>query len=97
VAIGRSDFLNQVNNEVIFHSTILRALLDLQAKSLEEDTSVAISDPIASLVGDKRLNENYILQNVNDTRILSIVTQTLKEAFRKHMTKKSLDNGQRLA
>jgi malate dehydrogenase (oxaloacetate-decarboxylating) len=88
VATGRSEFPNQVNNEVIFHS-ILRALLDLRAESLEEDTSVAISDPIASLVGDNRLNENYIIPNVNDTRILSIVTQTLKEAFRKHMTKKA--------
>lgn len=88
MATGRSEFPNQVNNEVIFHS-ILRALLDLRAKSLEEDTSVAISDPIASLVGDNRLNENYIIPNVNDTRILSIVTQTLKEAFRKHMTKKA--------
>jgi malate dehydrogenase (oxaloacetate-decarboxylating) len=88
VATGRSEFPNQVNNEVIFHS-ILRALLDLRAKSLEEDTSVAISDPIASLPGDNRLIENYIIPNVNDTRILSIVTQTLKEAFRKHMTKKA--------
>jgi malate dehydrogenase (oxaloacetate-decarboxylating) len=87
VAIGRSDFPNQVNNEVIFHS--ISALLDLRAKSLEEDTSVTISDPIASLMGDNRLNENYILPNVNDTRILSTVTQTLKEAFRKHMTKKT--------
>ena len=63
-------------------------MVDLRAKSLGEDTSVAISDPIASLLGDNRLNENYIIPNVNDPRILFIVTQTLKEAFQKHMTKK---------
>ncbi|HET7285130.1 MAG TPA: hypothetical protein VFI70_10630 [Nitrososphaeraceae archaeon] len=82
MATGRSDFPNQVNNALIFHS-ILRALLDLRAKSLEADTSVAISEPIASLMGDNRLNENYIITNVNAPRILSIVTQILKKPLEK--------------
>ena len=45
MATGRSDFANQVNNAVIFPS-ILKALLDLRAKSLEEDTSLDISDQL---------------------------------------------------
>jgi malate dehydrogenase (oxaloacetate-decarboxylating) len=47
VATGRSDFSNQVNNAVVFPS-ILRSLLDLRVKLLEEDTLVAIADAIAT-------------------------------------------------
>ena len=87
VATGRSDFANQVNNAVVFPS-ILRALLDLQVKGLEEDTLVAIADAIASLVEDTQLKEDYIIPKVNDPRILSIVTQTMKEAIKRHIERK---------
>lgn len=87
VATGRSDFPNQVNNAVVFPS-ILRSLLDLRVKLLEEDTLVAIADAIASLVGNTQLKENYIIPNVNDPRILSIVTQTMKDAIKRHIGRK---------
>jgi malate dehydrogenase (oxaloacetate-decarboxylating) len=87
VATGRSDFPNQVNNAVVFPS-ILRSLLDLRVKLLEEDTLVAIADAIASLVEDTQLKEDYIIPNVNDPRILSIVTQTMKEAIKRHIGRK---------
>jgi malate dehydrogenase (oxaloacetate-decarboxylating) len=84
VATGRSDFPNQVNNAVVFPS-ILRSLLDLRVKLLEEDTLVAIADAIASLVEDTQLKEDYIIPKVNDPRILSIVTQTMKDAIKRHI------------
>jgi malate dehydrogenase (oxaloacetate-decarboxylating) len=87
VATGRSDFPNQVNNAVVFPS-ILRSLLDLRIKLLEEDTLVAIADAIASLVEDTQLREDYIIPKVNDPRILSIVTQTMKEAIKRHIGRK---------
>ena len=87
VATGRSDFPNQVNNAVVFPS-ILRSLLDLRVKLLEEDTLVAIADAIASLVEDTQLREDYIIPKVNDPRILSIVTQTMKEAIKRHIGRK---------
>lgn len=87
VATGRSDFSNQVNNAVVFPS-ILRSLLDLRVKLLEEDTLVAIADAIASLVEDTQLKEDYIIPKVNDPRILSIVTQTMKEAIKRHIGRK---------
>ena len=88
VATGRSDFPNQVNNAVVFPA-VLRALLDMRAKGLDEDMLVAASYAIASLVDGHHLKEDYIIPNVNDPRILPIVTQTLKDAIKSHMSKGS--------
>ena len=86
VATGRSDFPNQVNNAVVFPS-VLRALLDMRAKGLDEDMLVAASYAIASLVEGTHLKEEYIIPKVNDPRILPNVTQTLKDAIKSHMSK----------
>ena len=88
VATGRSDFPNQVNNAVVFPA-VLRALLDMKAKGLDEDMLVAASYAIASLVETPHLKEDYIIPKVNDPRILPIVTQTLKDAIKSHMSKDS--------
>jgi malate dehydrogenase (oxaloacetate-decarboxylating) len=88
VATGRSDFPNQVNNAVVFPA-VLRALLDMRAKGLDEDMLVAASYAIASLVETHHLKEDYIIPKVNDPRILPIITQTLKDAIKSHMSKDS--------
>ena len=88
VATGRSDFPNQVNNAVVF-PPVLRALLDMRAKGLDEDMLVAASYAIASLVEVTHLKEDYIIPKVNDPRILPIITQTLKDAIKTHMSKDS--------
>lgn len=80
VATGRSDFPNQVNNALVFPS-ILRALLDLRVKTIQEDMLVAVAKAIAALVTDAHLKEDYIIPKINDPRILPIVNQTLKEAL----------------
>jgi malate dehydrogenase (oxaloacetate-decarboxylating) len=82
VATGRSDFPNQVNNALVFPS-ILRALLDLRAKTIQEDILVAVAKAIAGLVTDAHLKEDYIIPKINDPRILPIVNQTLKEALKR--------------
>ncbi|HEX6029010.1 MAG TPA: NADP-dependent malic enzyme, partial [Nitrososphaeraceae archaeon] len=76
VATGRSDFPNQVNNALVFPS-ILRALLDLRVKTIQEDMLVAVAKAIAALVTDAHLKEDYIIPKINDPRILPIVNQTL--------------------
>jgi malate dehydrogenase (oxaloacetate-decarboxylating) len=88
VATGRSDFPNQVNNAVVFPS-LLRSLLDLRAKSINEDMLVAVAYAIANLVDDKHLTEDFIVPKVNDPRILPAVTQTLKDALMTHLSTKS--------
>ena len=82
VATGRSDFPNQVNNALVFPS-ILRTLLDLRAKTIDEDMLISVAEAIAGLVADTHLKEDYIIPEFNDPRILPIVNQTLKKAFQK--------------
>jgi malate dehydrogenase (oxaloacetate-decarboxylating) len=84
VATGRSDFANQVNNAVVFPS-VLRALLDLRAKTLSEDILVGIANAIASLVDAAHLKENYIVPKVNDPRLLPVVSSTIKNSIGKQI------------
>ena len=93
VCTGRSDFPNQVNNAVVFPS-VLRALLDTRAKLLDEDMLVTASYAIASLVEEAHLKEDYVIPNVNDPRILPLVTQTLKDAIGSDAPKESKETRQ---
>jgi malate dehydrogenase (oxaloacetate-decarboxylating) len=87
VATGRSDFANQVNNAVVFPA-IMRSLLDLRVKGLDEDMLVSVAYAIANIVDADHLKNEYIIPKVNDPRIISIVTATLKEAMKKHIESK---------
>jgi len=87
VATGRSDFANQVNNAVVFPA-IMRSLLDLRVKGLDEDMLVSVAYAIANIVDTDHLKNEYIIPKVNDPRIISIVTATLKEAMKKHIESK---------
>lgn len=84
VATGRSDFANQVNNAVVFPS-VLRALLDLRAKTLTEDMLVAVAQAIAGLVDIDHLKENYVVPRVNDPRILPAVGKTITDSIKNHV------------
>jgi malate dehydrogenase (oxaloacetate-decarboxylating) len=86
IATGRSDFPNQINNATIFPS-VLRALLDLRIKYLSEDLLVTVAQSIAGLVDKQHLKENYIIPQINDQRILPIVTQTMTDVMKQHLTK----------
>ena len=87
VATGRSDFVNQVNNAVVFPSG-LRALLDLRIRTLSEDMLVTVATAIADIVDSTHLKDDYIIPKVDDPRIIHIVTRTLKDAIQKHIDKK---------
>ena len=90
VATGRSDYANQVNNAVVFPS-ILRALLDLRVNTLSEDMLVSVATAIADIIDNKQLKYDYIIPNVDDPRIIHIVTDTLRTAIQRHIEKKRLD------
>jgi malate dehydrogenase (oxaloacetate-decarboxylating) len=87
IATGRSDFPNQVNNAIVFPS-LLRSLLDLRAKNIDEDILVTVAYAIANLVDDKHLVAEYIVPKVNDPRILPAVTQTIKSMLVTHLNAK---------
>jgi malate dehydrogenase (oxaloacetate-decarboxylating) len=87
VATGRSDFVNQVNNAVVFPS-VMRALLDLRIRTLSEDMLVAVATAIADIVDSTHLKNDYIIPKVDDPRIIHIVTRTLRDAIQRHIDKK---------
>ena len=87
VATGRSDFANQVNNAVVFPA-ILRALLDLRVKNLDEAMLVSVATAIADMVDSNNLKFDYVIPKVNDPRIIRVVSDTLKDAIGKHIEKK---------
>ena len=87
VATGRSDFANQVNNAVVFPA-ILRALLDLRVKNLDEGMLVSVATAIADMVDSNHLRVDYVIPKVNDPRLIRVVSDTLKDAIGKHIEKK---------
>jgi malate dehydrogenase (oxaloacetate-decarboxylating) len=86
-ATGRSDFVNQVNNALVFPS-ILRALLDLRIRTLSEDMLVAVATAIADIVDSAHLKNDYIIPKVDDPRIINIVNRVLRDAIQRHIDKK---------
>ena len=85
VATGRSDFPNQVNNAVVFPS-VIRSLLDLRVKVLDNDLMVNVAYAIANLVEYQHLKYDYIIPQINDQRVLPVVTQTLKNVIQSTLT-----------
>ena len=86
-ATGRSDFVNQVNNALVFPS-ILRTLLDLRIRTLSEDMLVAVATAIADIVDTPHLKNDYIVPKVDDPRIINIVNTVLRDAIQRHIGKK---------
>jgi malate dehydrogenase (oxaloacetate-decarboxylating) len=84
VATGRSDFPNQVNNAIVFPS-ILRALLDIRSKVLDEEMLVSVAYAIAGMVDETHLRKEYIIPKINNPRILPTVNRTLRNAIAKHI------------
>jgi malate dehydrogenase (oxaloacetate-decarboxylating) len=81
VGTGRSDFPNQINNVLAFPG-IFRGALDCRAKEINEEMKVAASYAIANLVSEDELNEEYILPNALDKRIVPAVAEAVVKAAR---------------
>ncbi len=82
VGTGRSDFPNQINNVVAFPG-IFRGALDVRASAITENMKIAAAYAIASLVGDDKLSEDYILPYAFDERVKDAVASAVAEAARK--------------
>lgn len=78
VGTGRSDFPNQVNNVVAFPG-IFKGALEGRATAITEDMKLATAKAIAGLVPDEELNENNILPEAFDPRVVDVVSRAVKE------------------
>ena len=78
IATGRSDYPNQINNVLVFPA-VMRGLLDVRAKSINDEILVAGTYALADVIKDE-LRKDYILPSPTDERILPAVSKAIKEA-----------------
>ncbi|MBR6697903.1 MAG: NADP-dependent malic enzyme [Lachnospiraceae bacterium] len=78
VGTGRSDFPNQVNNVIAFPG-IFKGALEGRATQITEQMKLAAAQAIANLVSDEELNENNILPQPFDPRVVEAVSKAVKD------------------
>ncbi len=65
VGTGRSDFPNQINNSIGFPA-IFRGTLDVFAKTITDEMTIAAAEAIAKTAEEKGLREDYIVPTMMD-------------------------------
>ena len=81
VGTGRSDFPNQVNNEVVFPD-IFKGALEGRAAAITEEMKLAAAEAIAGLVAPSEINEDNILPEAFDPRVADMVSRAVKDHIR---------------
>jgi len=79
VATGRSDFPNQVNNCLGFPG-IFKGTLKVRASEINEKMKLAASYALASLIPEEELNENNIIPNAFDPRVVEVESEAVAKA-----------------
>ncbi len=79
MATGRSDYPNQINNSCCFPG-FFRGLLDVRAKSVNDEMKLAAAHALAGIVADSERNEEYITPSMFDPRVVPTVSAAVAEA-----------------
>lgn len=77
VGTGRSDFPNQVNNVVAFPG-IFKGALEGRATQITEEMKLAAALALADLVPEDKLNEDNILPEAFDPKVVEAVSNAVK-------------------
>lgn len=81
VGTGRSDFPNQINNVVAFPG-IFKGALEGRATGITEEMKLAAAIAIAGLVPEDMLNENNIMPEAFDPKVVEAVANAVKSHIR---------------
>ncbi|HLF50512.1 MAG TPA: malic enzyme-like NAD(P)-binding protein, partial [Methylomirabilota bacterium] len=76
---GRSDYPNQINNSCCFPG-FFRGLLDVRAKSVNNEMKLAAAHALAGIVADSERNEEYITPSMFDPRVVPTVSAAVSDA-----------------
>jgi malate dehydrogenase (oxaloacetate-decarboxylating) len=79
MATGRSDYPNQINNSCCFPG-FFRGLLDVRARSVNDDMKLAAAHALAALVSAEELSEEYITPSMFDRRVVDAVAGAVADA-----------------
>ena len=72
VATGRADFPNQINN-LLAVPGLFRGALMVRSTKIVDDMNVAAARALASLVGERELNEKFIIPDFLDKRSAKVI------------------------
>ena len=79
VATGRSDYPNQVNNALCFPG-LFRGVLDVRARTINEEMKLAAAKAIAATVGKNELSEEYIIPSIFNRNVARNVAREVARA-----------------
>jgi malate dehydrogenase (oxaloacetate-decarboxylating) len=83
VGTGRSDYPNQINNVLAFPG-IFRGALDVRARGITKDMTVAAAHAIAAVVGPTELSPDYVIPSVFDRKVAPAVAHAVAGAATEH-------------
>ena len=81
VGTGRSDFPNQINNVLAFPG-ILRGVLDVRARAINDTMNAAAAYAIANLIDERELRADYIIPDPFDPRVKEAVSAAVAKVAR---------------
>ena len=73
VATGRSDFKNQINNLLVFPG-IIKGALKGKINKITKEIQIEVAKGIANYIDEKDLNEENIIPNIFDKKVVEIVS-----------------------
>ena len=79
VATGRSDFPNQINNCLGFPA-IFKGALKVRASQINEEMKLAAAYALASLISDDELNDENVIVNAFDPRVVERESEAVAQA-----------------
>ena len=79
VCTGRSDFPNQVNNCLGFPA-IFKGALKVRASQINEKMKIAAAYALASLISDDELNDDNVIADVFDPRVVEVESEAVAKA-----------------
>lgn len=78
VGTGRSDYPNQVNNVLAFPG-IFKGALEVKAKKITDEMKIAAAIGIAKLIDEKELNEENVIPNPFNPKVVDVVAEEVKK------------------
>ncbi len=89
VATGRSDYPNQINNALCFPG-LFRGVLDVRARTINEEMKMAAAQALAAVVPSRELNEENIIPSLFNSRVVTAVSRAVsKTALRTGVARRS--------
>lgn len=82
IGTGRSDYPNQINNVLVFPG-LMKGALKARARSITDEMKLTACLTLAGLVPEENLNEENILPDIFDLRVVDIIAEAVFNQVKK--------------